>query len=68
MLLEEIAEKHGVSPEAIKSPSRLTEIVRARHELFYVLWKSGLTLSEIGRKYNRTPATVFHAISKAEVI
>lgn len=60
-------EKSGVTRKQIESSQRLKPIVTARHELFKILYESGLTLSQIGRLFKKHHTTVLNGVRKAEV-
>jgi chromosomal replication initiation ATPase DnaA len=62
---KEVAKKHMVTVKDIEGPSRKEEIVFARDEAMYRTRKeTGAGLKAIGRCFNRTHATVIHALKK----
>ena len=60
-------EQSGVTRKQLESSERLKPIVTARHELFKILYESGLTLSQIGRLFKKHHTTVLNGVRKAEV-
>lgn len=63
--LQKISEITGVSELDIIGKSRKSEIVEARQMLYcFLFYEEGMKLSEIGRKLNRTSATIIHGIGK----
>ena len=57
----------GITKEQIRSASRLTPIVAARHSLCYILYdKLGVTLLETGKIVNRDHATIIHGNKRVE--
>ncbi len=48
----------------IKSPSRKKVYNLARFEMYYVLQKDGMSLSQIGAVFNRDHSTILHGIQK----
>ena len=66
-LAREMASKIGIPFEEIESASRSRAVARARQMIMFALKKSTrMTLSEIGRIFNRNHATVLHAIATIE--
>ena len=59
-------EKSGVTRKQIESSQRIKPIVTARHELFKMLYESGLTLGQIGRLFKKHHTTVLNGVRKAE--
>jgi len=54
--------KTGISISDLVSRSRKQEIVRARNIAMKECRKEGMTLSEIGKSFNRNHSTVFHSL------
>ncbi len=64
-LLFDVALKHGVAAEDIKSISRRADIAKARHEFCYrCRHELGLTTQVIGQIINRNFSTVSASIQK----
>ncbi len=65
LLLFDVAVRHEVSIDGIKGSSRVSALVKARHE-FCVRAKEelGMSLHMIGRTINRSAGTVHAAIQK----
>jgi len=58
-----VALKHGVSVEDMRGPSRVTKISHARQEAMALMHgHCGMSLPEVGRKFDRDHTTVLHAI------
>ncbi len=64
-LLFDVALKHGVAAEDIKSKSRRADIAKARHEFCYrCRHELGMTTHVIGQIINRDFSTVYASIQK----
>lgn len=60
----EVCKKYGVTLRQIESRSRKREIVRARHAaICRCRDETDAKLSEIGRSFNRSHATVIYAVN-----
>lgn len=62
IVLNEIAERHGVARELLTSDLRSEHLVRARQEAYYELYALGFSSSHVGRILNRDHSTVLHGI------
>ena len=68
-IIRDVARKHGISVETIKSSTRTKHIVEARHEamaLVYTL-RPDLSLPQIGKIFERDHTTILYAVRKAKV-
>lgn len=63
-LLLPILRAHDLRFLDIKSPSRKKVYNLARFEMYYVLQKDGMSLSQIGAVFNRDHSTILHGIQK----
>lgn len=66
-IINEVAEKHGVTYEDIIGKSRKANIVAARHEAIEAVHRARpkLSLNGIARHFgNRDHTTIFHALTK----
>jgi hypothetical protein len=66
-IMYEVAVKHGIRLEDLRSPIRIKRFVLARHEAMWEIKRQrpGLSLPQIGRLFgNRDHTTVLHAIRK----
>ena len=61
-VLDEISRRYGVTKDQLRSPSRKFILVHARWTAMRILHERGLSLGEIGRIVNRTPAVVWHGL------
>ncbi len=60
-----VTEHYSISISQMTNKGRKGELIIPRHILFYLFYKvGGMSLQEIGRRFNRTHATVIHGISK----
>ena len=66
MRTQELISKLGVDCVEVLSKSRKANLCNVRHACMYHLYQRGNSLSEIGRRFNRTHATVIHSINKVE--
>lgn len=63
----DVARKHGVSVADIDGPRRSAKIVRARHESMCLAYReTRLTLTPLGRLFNRDHTSVLWAIRQHE--
>jgi len=61
----QVARKYMITVEEIEGPSRKEEIVAARYEaISRCRWETKAKLSTIGRFFNRSHATVIHALKQ----
>lgn len=64
-----VAERHGISPCDIRSNGRSKRFVRARDEAIRIVadeWPE-LSLTSIGRIFNRDHSTIIHSLGKTWV-
>lgn len=67
VIIETVAEKHGMSVDEIMSRSRKDRIVAARHEAFYLLREAGYSYPQIGRFFGGMDhTTALHGAVKHE--
>jgi len=67
VIIETVAEKHGMSVEEIMARSRKDRIVAARHEAFYLLREAGYSFPQIGRFFGGMDhTTALHGAVKHE--
>lgn len=58
-IMAEVAAKHSISIERIKSPSRVVPVASARNEFYYrAMCETGREVTVIAMACNRTSATV----------
>ena len=68
-IVEEVAEKHGVSFETMKGDNRRKGVTVARFEVCARLYdETGMSLPQIGRLLNKDHSTVLHAIRRHHAI
>lgn len=65
-LIKSVAERNGVSIEAITGPGAYQSIVRVRDEVCWVLRRSGFSYPEIGIAVNRDHTSVMAAVRRFE--
>lgn len=66
-ILAEVADKHGVTPEAIQGRSCAREVSNARQEAMHRLYDLGwLSTPHIGRFLNRDHSTVVYGLKAHE--
>lgn len=63
-LLLPVLKAHDLRFLDIKSPSRKKMYNDARFEMYYILQKEGMTLSQIGAVFNRDHSTILHGIQR----
>ena len=63
-LLLPILKAHDLRFLDVRSPSRKKMYHLARFEMYYVLQKDGLSLSQIGAIFNRDHSTILHGIQR----
>lgn len=64
-IIEAVAKNQYLKPEDLKSSDRHRDIVLARDMAIYlILQRDSLTFTEVGRAFNRTPATTSYAYQK----
>ncbi len=64
-IIEVVAKSQYLKPEDLKGNDRHKDIALARHMAIYlILQRDGRTFTEVGRAFNRTPATTSHAYQK----
>jgi hypothetical protein len=62
-MLRDVAHMHGVDPQIVLSPCAKRDIVVVRHEVQYKARNDlGMTLTQIGRIFNRDHTTVLNAV------
>jgi len=62
-MLRDVAHMHGVDPQVVLSPCAKKAIVQVRHEVQYKARNDlGMTLTQIGRIFNRDHTTVLNAV------
>ena len=61
------ASELGIEPEQILSTAKSKSIAAARHISMYVLYRKGLSYSEIGRLLEKNHATAINAYRKVEM-
>ena len=66
-IINDCAEKHGLSANEITGVNRFSEIVEARWDVIIKARKFGHTKSAIGRALNRDHTTIIHACKKMGV-
>lgn len=67
VIIETVAEKHGMSVDDIMARSRKDRIVAARHEAFYLLREAGYSFPQIGRFFGGMDhTTALHGALKHE--
>jgi chromosomal replication initiation ATPase DnaA len=64
IVLNEIADRHGVQKQLLTSDLRNEHLVRARQEAYSELYSLGFSSSHIGRILNRDHSTVLHGIKR----
>ena len=58
----DVAQKEGFAVEDLSSPSRRQELVRVRTIAMRICRKEGYTLTEIGKAFKRSHATILYAL------
>lgn len=64
-VLQAVANRHRLTIDDIKGPSRKAYICRARWDAMRLLRDRGLSLPSIGRMLNRDHTTVVHGLRRA---
>lgn len=64
-MVESVAQRHGVTVDAVLGSRRTSEVARARHDLMAGLYGSGLAYAEIGRLLGRDHTSVMHGVRRA---
>jgi chromosomal replication initiation ATPase DnaA len=65
--LREVAARHGVTPDAIRSRDRSYRVCAARQEWMHALTRGmGFSMSQAGRITGRDRTTVLHGVRKHE--
>jgi chromosomal replication initiation ATPase DnaA len=54
------------SPEKIMSMKRAGGLAEARHWVYYILWRSGMKVSHIGRRLGRHHSSILHGVNCAK--
>lgn len=68
-IVEDVAEKHGVSFETMKGDNRRKGVTAARFEVCARLYaETGMSLPQIGRLLNKDHTTVLHGIRRHHAI
>jgi chromosomal replication initiation ATPase DnaA len=68
IIMQDVAERHGLTVDDIKSPSRVHRIVVARQETYYLLREAGYSYPQIGRFCGgRDHSSALHGTLKHEV-
>ena len=65
-IIKAVEDISGVSEDEIKGNDRHGDIIPARHICYYFARKSGYTLKDIGKYFNRDHSTVIKGIKSAE--
>jgi len=66
-ILRECAREHGCTVQEILSPTRFSNVIKARRKAMWRLHKRGtMSLTQIGRYLNKDHSTVLHALRKYE--
>ena len=65
-LVNTVGERTGVDARLIWSDSRMKKIAFARQVVMFLAYRSGLSSTQIGRRFNRDHTTVMHGIRKIE--
>lgn len=65
-ILAETASRHGLQVEAVMGRGQWREITSVRKEAMYLLWKEGMTITEIARFFKRTASAVSQVIRAHE--
>ncbi len=63
-LLLPVLKAHDLRFLDVKSPSRKKVYNDARFEMYYILQREGMTLSQIGAVFNRDHSTILHGIQR----
>ena len=63
-ILNEVAERHDLAPEAIRGPRRFKRFVIARQEAFAVMHAAGWSYPNIGRFFQRDHTSVLHGVRR----
>ena len=67
LILEEVANVYNVSISKLLGNNRTKELVVPRQIAMYLIRSmTGLSLPDIGKKFNRDHSTVLHSINKIE--
>jgi hypothetical protein len=67
LILQDVAERHGVTVDDIKSPLRTRRVVLARQEAYYLLREAGYSFPQIGRFCGgRDHSTAMHGVGMHE--
>jgi len=67
IIMQDVAERHGLTVDDIKSPSRVHRIVVARQETYYLLREAGYSYPQIGRFCGgRDHSSVVHGVGMHE--
>ncbi len=60
----EVGRAHGIAADALLGDSRVHEVSRARHEVWWLLAERGLDIGAIAAAFGRTKATVSEALTR----
>ncbi len=60
-----IANKYGMSELDILGRERTRHIAAARRELYVQLWRSGMSIADVGRTLGMNHATIIYGLRKA---
>jgi chromosomal replication initiation ATPase DnaA len=67
LILQDVADRHGVTVDDIKSPLRIKRVVIARQEAYYLLREAGYSFPQVGRFCGgRDHSTVVHGVGMHE--
>ena len=65
LIIKAVAKSQHLKPQYLKGHNTHKDIVLARDIAIYIiLQRDGLTFTEVGREFNRTPATASYAYQK----
>ena len=65
VIVARVATWHGLTSKDILGDDRTRPVVAARHEAFFhVVVETGLTLPQIGKRFNRDHTTIMHGVRK----
>lgn len=62
LVMDVIADRYGVTPDQLRSPSRKFILVHARWAAMQMLRAHGMSYAKIGQIVNRSPGVVWHGL------
>jgi chromosomal replication initiator protein len=66
-IIKSISKDFNLTEEEILSPGRRKELILPRHLSMYLMYKAlGISLFQVGKKFNRDHSSVIYAVSKIE--